>query len=109
MKYITTEKHPELKEGIEITCNDHSAAPYEYLISRGRLELHSFTPDLENGYIKEVEEKEFTKSDAKLAIDYCFNKMVNLPYAAFTICRTDNNEEWSPSDFFDKWLEVRKK
>ena len=101
MKYITTEKHPELKEG-RIIDAEHTAY---FVVDKNR----AFIEDIEKGYIKEVEEKEFTKSEAKEAIEYCFNKMINLPYVELSICRLDDQEEGNPSDFFDKWLKQRNK
>ena len=65
MKYITTDKHPELKEGIkfkECTGVDnyvkYSSKRRFYFLSHNQLQA-----EISKGYIKEVEEKEFTKSD----------------------------------------------
>lgn len=60
MKYITTDTHPVLKEGIifdnylDIACVcEIGHDNYTYKIK----------PSLDKGYIKEVEEKEYTTSD----------------------------------------------
>ena len=62
MKYITTDKHPELKEGL--ICD----SPGDFLVFKLVNGNHSIGKDalkdwIEKGYIKEVEEKEYTKSD----------------------------------------------
>lgn len=78
MRYIVTSKHPELKEGItferrgtEFVISNYQGLTY---IRRNDIELMET-----QGYIKEVEEKEFKKSDVKeIAIDFC--KAVNEYY-----------------------------
>ena len=72
MKYITTDKHPELKEGIIMHFESNGESWY----SETRLysyKLNQFEYAKEQGYIKEVEEKEFTKSEMiEFLIDvYC--------------------------------------
>ena len=59
MKYITTDKHPELKEGVIID---------DKKLKLGVICLHLFSDyDLElwehDGLIKELQEPEFTKDD----------------------------------------------
>ncbi|GAG11655.1 unnamed protein product, partial [marine sediment metagenome] len=62
MKYITTDKHPELKEGVKIGYYEDQ---YEIKLSNKTFYAGQPCIDawLSNGYIKEVEEKEYTKSD----------------------------------------------
>jgi hypothetical protein len=55
MKYITTKKHPEYKEGLIFEAE----YPAYFVLDRNRV----IEEDLQRGYIKEVEKKEFTKSD----------------------------------------------
>lgn len=61
MKYITTDKHPELKEGITL----HETSQGDYLSFLGFAKFSKVQIDHQLGvsHIKEVEEKEFTKSD----------------------------------------------
>ena len=63
MKYITTNKHPELKEGIEFDYWDNDstwrAKPSNFYTCTDEQFQHL----IEKGYVKEVEGKEFTKSD----------------------------------------------
>ena len=66
MKYITTDKHPELKGG-RIIDAEHSAY---FVVDKNR----PFITDIEKGYIKEVQEPEFTKNETiDFARHYAFN------------------------------------
>ncbi len=58
-KYITTDKHPQLKEGIALTFSDNRIV-YEGFYLEIRLDSA-----LEKGYIKEVQEPEFTRDELK--------------------------------------------
>ena len=61
MKYITTDKHPELNEGIILQENAaHDGHLTEYYATYHKTDIEHMS---EKGYIKEVEEKEYTKSD----------------------------------------------
>ena len=64
MKYITTDKHPDLKEGVifrrSLSRNDMYVSD---VLEMTYFPSFDFDILLEKGYIKEVEEKEFTKSD----------------------------------------------
>ena len=66
MKYITTDTHPELKEGIIIYkgISDYRSDFFMSLCNTFNIKTWEA-----QGYIKEVEEKEYTKSDLKI----CFN------------------------------------
>ena len=95
MKYITTDKHPELKKGLELDywavddtwrarpssfyqCSD---TQFQYLLAKG--------------YIKEVEEKEFTISDIDDFLSYYFNADINS-----ALLNAVNHS-------FDTWLKQR--
>ena len=64
MKYITIDKHPDIKEG---TIFRKSEGRTQMYVSETSCITYITESDLdesiEKGYIKEVEEKEFTKSD----------------------------------------------
>ena len=70
MKYITTSKHPELKEGLIFEYWSDSAqwvcGPSKFY----KVMVNQLEALLEKGYIKEVEEPEFTKTDIEDAIDF---------------------------------------
>ena len=55
MKYITTDKHPELKEGRIIDAD----YPAYFIVDGNRI----FKDDIKDGFIKELQEPEFTKDD----------------------------------------------
>ena len=60
-KYITTDKHPELKEGIILKWGSDQPAG---LYSQNGMYIESpIDSGLENGYIKEVQYPEFTKDE----------------------------------------------
>jgi len=66
MKYLTTDKHPELKEGIEVikhTISLLGATEYKTSEGYGIFTIPEFKHDLDKGYIKELQEPEFTKDD----------------------------------------------
>jgi hypothetical protein len=61
MKYITTDKHPQLKDGIEV--GGFIKGSYLVFTNDGiYTELH-LQKCIEKGYIKELQEPEFTKDD----------------------------------------------
>ena len=94
MKYITTDKHPELKEGITI----HETSEGDYISFLGFAKFSKVQNDhqLGVGHIKEVEEKEFTKSDV---IDFGLN--LPLLYG--------NSIEEDINGFYNDWLKQRDK
>ena len=67
MKYITTDTHPELKEGIMLEYSTHGQQHYTGS-NMYHATHHQVKALLEKGYIKEVEEKEFTKSDMESVV-----------------------------------------
>lgn len=74
-KYITTDKHPELKEGLIFGKWLKTSMGVHFYSDEDNREstLHSVetVPELISlGYIKEVEEKEFTKSDMLSFAEY---------------------------------------
>lgn len=72
MKYITTDKHPEFKKGIEISIsggNIQKEEMYRDAVGKWKANDLIITNCIEKGYIKEVEEPEFTKSDL---IEICY-------------------------------------
>ena len=98
-KYITTDKHPELKKGIIFNHEDerssyclHSCDESENIY----IEQH-VKNGLANGYIKELQEPEFTKDDM---IDFCiwYTEQINSEKAH---CFPDNNVK--------AWLKDRSK
>ena len=88
-KYITTSKHPELKEGVILIKNSgsewciHKAIEPSFLYAE-----YNITIGLEKGYIKELEPKEFTASDME-------------SYASFA---ADHDRY----DCLDLWLKTKK-
>ena len=107
MKYITTDKHPELKEGIEILpiiegeeniiseyvitikFNIHGNMIPISLIAMGQLE--------EFGYIKELQEPEFTKDDVKI---------MSCEFAIYIVRYCTDRDETYPK-LYDEWLKQR--
>ena len=78
MKYITTKESPIFKEGIQLRASficDENHDNIEFLNGEDKITLPKpkFKVWLNKGYIKEVEEKEFTKSDGAEAILYFHN------------------------------------
>lgn len=92
-KYKTTKKHPELKTGVEFF--KRYPEDEEYMSESDTLIM--LTDDieicLENGWIKEIEEKEFTKSDM-------------IEFASYRI-RTSLGNTTSYNEFFEQWLKQR--
>lgn len=71
-KFITTDKHPELKEGLNIIPTCHNDQITEYCIEIKLDKVGNRVIDvmvreidylLAKGYIKELQEPEFTKDD----------------------------------------------
>ena len=91
MKYITTDKHPELKEGIMLEYSTHGQQYYTGS-NMYHATHHQVKALLEKGYIKEVEEKEFTKSD-----------MISLAGYISNNCNSDDHEL-----LFYNWLKETK-
>ena len=92
MKYITTDKHPELKEGLIINIIFFPTSGVHYYDENKALHCILSGPELvEKGYIKEVEEKEYTKSD-----------MIN--YGDYRMNTLGGGIEKSEGDIFDNWL-----
>ena len=87
MKYITTDKHSELKKGLIFEAE----YPAYFVVWHNR----DIETDLKHGYIKEVQEKEFTRGDM----------------IAFTYWCVSNGYDTSPNrykGFLDNWLKQRK-
>ena len=63
-KYITTDKHPELKEN-RIIESEYSG----YFVIDGN---RDFEDDIQNGYIKELQEPKWTDYDMIDFIEYWF-------------------------------------
>jgi len=99
-KYITTNKHPFLRDGIRFDYFNTKEIDIPY-ISEG---LNHITriPDSNkmiifwesNGYIKELQIKEFTKDDMIEFSNYLHNKLPSHAYGS---------EHW-----FNEWLKQRK-
>ena len=68
MKYITTDKHPELKEGIEIKFSEHDGN-YWSKLGFAKFSKHQFKDMLSMGYFKELQEPKWTDDDM---IDFAF-------------------------------------
>ena len=87
--YTTTKEHPDLKERIILTEIDNQ---YEFLL--GYKTFYAGQPCIDswlsNGFIEEVEELEFTKSD-----------MIDL--IKFDL----NSVEWTPKQVFNDWKKQR--
>ena len=93
MKYITTDVHPHIREGVGVELNDERMASHYY--PEGALLVYcgvDFLDHLHSGYIKEVEEKEFTKSDMIEFANWCIN-----------------NGNYSDTIYFNNWIKQRKK
>ena len=74
-KYIVTDKHPELKEGVilsELDISDiyYLANSYEHYVEE----------DIEKGYIKELLEPEFTKDDMEGLLVFWDQEYLNTNY-----------------------------
>ena len=95
MKYITTDKHPELKEGliIQMWSEGHELGD-KYSTSQGLYVLfkNQLDSELKLGYIKEVEKFEFTKFD-----------MIAFHYWAGSVSEIDTKED------FNEWKKLRSK
>ena len=88
-KYITTDKHPELKEGIILFINGD-----ELISENATVEIHNEDECVEEGYIKEVEENAFTKDDM-------------LDFVIWFDEHIQGYEEYD--DYFNGWLQERTK
>jgi len=94
MKYITTDKHPELKEGIVLKGNGH-----QYECRLGYKIFFAGQPCIDewlnNEFIKIVQEKEFTKSDMN-------------DYGKFRAGFADEPNDDIEKLFINDWLKQRK-
>ena len=70
--YVTTKENPIFKEGIKFKSESHSYISIRFSRNQDVKELEISTL-LEKGYIKEVEDKQFTKSDIEDFLSYYFN------------------------------------
>ena len=90
-KYETTKEHPELKEGliIEMWSEGHELA-HKYSTLKGLYMLfkNQLDSELKLGYIKEVQKKEFTKSDM---IDLL--KYVSSDFSVFSLTTLEDDVE----------------
>ena len=77
-KYITTNKHPDLKKGVIFNGTDKQ---YEFKLGYKTFYCGQPTIDiwLKKGYIKEVEKPEFTKADNIDLIIYTFDEAGKSP------------------------------
>ena len=92
MKYITTDTHPHIKPNIEFEKEiiiDRETGFYAtgYI----RFDETELSEQLEKGYIKEVQKKEFTKADM-------------IEFA--NIILMDNSDD-SDTDILNKWIKQR--
>jgi hypothetical protein len=90
MKYITTDKHPELKKGIVFQKrlqNRNYYSPTGFVA----IESEDIIASVSNGFIKELQEPEFTKDDM---IDFVHWAVINYsePYYNITMARSDFNK-----------------
>ena len=83
MKYITTDTHPEYKEGLIFEAE----YPAYFVLDRNRV----IQEDLQLGFIKKVEEKEYTESNM---IDFVHWAVRNYsePYYNIIMARSDFNK-----------------
>ena len=93
-KYITTKENPILKEGLNIDNTESTQIGIHYFETDRSLHINDdvLKDWLNNGYVKEVEEKEFTKSDMVEAIGQAH---ILGP--------------WSAKEIFNDWLKQRDK
>ena len=61
MKYITTDKHPELKEGIELDSTGGDFWAFKLAKTNQSISRNAKNDWLKKGYIKELKKPEFTK------------------------------------------------
>ena len=78
MKYITTDKHPVFKEGKKLDVDLINELSH-------MLGIPAFNTCIEKGYIKELEEKEFTKSDVIGISSKAFREYFNQSGVNFII------------------------
>ena len=91
--YVTTKENPIFKEGIKFKSESHSYISIRFSRNQDVKELEISTL-LEKGYIKEVEDKQFTKSDMIYFARYYVNQAeVNL----------------SGIEIVDRWIKQRDK
>ena len=93
MQYITTKEHPELNAGIKVvkTGPDYQFTLGHKIFFAGQKTIDSW---VNYGYIKEAEEKEFTKSDMMSFMIYYYG---------------DDMWKESIKANFDNWLKQRNK
>lgn len=94
MKYITTDTHPELKEGIEIKYWENDSTWRTATTGLFRLTELQKDAELREGYIKELQEPEFTKDDM-------------IEFAFWALSEQDNYEKETIK--LDDWLNQRNK
>ena len=95
MKYITTDKHPQLKKGVLIV---KTIEQFQFTLGQTKTYFMSFVQaDIweKKGWIQKVEEKKFTKSDMK---SYG-------TFASGVIWTQTTNRE----NIFNEWLKQRDK
>ena len=71
MKYITTSKNPIFKEGINFESEGHSFISIRF--NSGDTKDFEISHLLKHGYIKEVQEPEFTKDDMIEFVKYLYD------------------------------------
>ena len=95
MKYITTDKHPELKGGLILEFAENKSC---LLLNYTGFYLEvGINETLEKGYIKELQEKEFTEDDM---IDFVHWAVRNYsePYYNIIMARSDFNK-WKKQNY----------
>ena len=99
MKFITTDKHPELKEGVVFRLSKSRNDMYVSKISTITY-IAAFDLDvlIEKNYIKGVEEKEFTRTDIAHAV-----------YTAHHSYRGAHMNDGEAKEFVTNWLKQRDK
>lgn len=91
-KYITTKKHPELKEGLVFEQSILKEEKVSISFARIYMNTEELKQALEFGYIKEVEKPEFTKSDM---IDFLWNN--------------SNKHKDHAKELLNNWIEIKNK
>jgi len=93
-KYITTDKHPELKEGIIFNgsmLGNCSALSH----CRAYMNMEELHDSLQMGYIKELQEPEFTKDDM-------------IRFATYFTTEKEYFLDIDIDEVFNNWLDINK-
>jgi len=68
-KYITTDKHPELKEGVVLTRQHHGDYTFFLVDKLCTVENGHIADWIQNKFAVELQEKEFTRNDMEKAFE----------------------------------------